>query len=33
MLPMPGTLSVDHLKENLAALKIELSDADFQALR
>jgi pyridoxine 4-dehydrogenase len=33
MLPIPGTLSLDHLKENLAALEIELSDADFQALR
>jgi pyridoxine 4-dehydrogenase len=33
MLPIPGTLSVDHLKENLAALEIELSDVDFEALR
>jgi pyridoxine 4-dehydrogenase len=33
MLPIPGTLSLDHLKENLAALEIELSDAEFQALR
>src|SRR5262245_56959343 len=33
MLPIPGTLSLDHLKENLAALEIELSEADFQALR
>jgi pyridoxine 4-dehydrogenase len=33
MLPIPGTLSLEHLKENLAALEIELSDADFQALR
>jgi pyridoxine 4-dehydrogenase len=33
MLPIPGTLSVDHLNENLAALEIELNDADFQALR
>lgn len=33
MLPIPGTLSLDHLHENLAALEIELSDADFQALR
>jgi aryl-alcohol dehydrogenase-like predicted oxidoreductase len=33
MLPIPGTLSLDHLNENLAALEIELSDADFQALR
>lgn len=33
MLPIPGTLSLDHLKENLAALKIDLSDAEFEALR
>ena len=33
MLPIPGTLSLDHLRENLAALEIELDDADFQALR
>jgi pyridoxine 4-dehydrogenase len=33
MLPIPGTLSLDHLKENLAALEIELSEAEFQALR
>ena len=33
MLPIPGTLSLDHLKENLAALEIELDDADFEALR
>jgi aryl-alcohol dehydrogenase-like predicted oxidoreductase len=33
MLPIPGTLSLDHLNENLAAPQIELSDADFQALR
>jgi aryl-alcohol dehydrogenase-like predicted oxidoreductase len=32
MLPIPGTLSFDHLKQNLAALEIELSDADFDAL-
>jgi pyridoxine 4-dehydrogenase len=32
-LPIPGTLSLDHLKENLAALEIELSDADRQVLR
>lgn len=31
-LPIPGTLSLEHLKENLAALEIELSDADFRAL-
>jgi pyridoxine 4-dehydrogenase len=33
MLPIPGTLSLDHLRKNLAALEIELDDADFQALR
>ena len=33
MLPIPGTLSPDHLKENLAALEIELSEAEFDALR
>jgi pyridoxine 4-dehydrogenase len=32
MLPIPGTRSLEHLKENLAALEIELSDAEFQAL-
>ena len=33
MLPIPGTLSLDHLKQNVAALKIELTDAEFEALR
>jgi pyridoxine 4-dehydrogenase len=33
MLPIPGTLSLEHLKQNLAALEIELSDAEFQALQ
>ncbi len=33
MLPIPGTLSPAHLKENVAAAKIELTDAEFQALR
>ena len=32
MLPIPGTLSIDHLRQNLAALEIELSDADLDAL-
>ena len=32
MLPIPGTLSIDHLKQNLAALEIELSESEFQAL-
>ena len=33
MLPIPGTLSIEHLKENLAALEIELSDDEFLALQ
>lgn len=33
MLPIPGTLSPEHLKENLAALQIELTAAEFEALR
>ena len=33
MLPIPGTLSLDHLKQNVGALKIELTDAEFDALR
>ncbi len=33
MLPIPGTLSIGHLRENLAAVDIELSDAEFEALR
>ena len=33
MLPIPGTLSLDHLKENVAASKIELTDAEFETLR
>ncbi|MBZ0295674.1 MAG: aldo/keto reductase [Anaerolineae bacterium] len=32
MLPIPGTSSVDHLEENVAAAAIELSDEDFNAL-
>jgi pyridoxine 4-dehydrogenase len=32
MLPIPGTLSLEHLKENLAALEIELSAGDFERL-
>jgi aryl-alcohol dehydrogenase-like predicted oxidoreductase len=31
-LPIPGTLSPQHLEENLAALEIELSEAEFEAL-
>jgi aryl-alcohol dehydrogenase-like predicted oxidoreductase len=33
MLPIPGTLSLEHLKEDLAALQLELTDAEFEALR
>jgi pyridoxine 4-dehydrogenase len=32
MLPIPGTLSIEHLRENLAALEIELSDEEFDRL-
>jgi hypothetical protein len=32
MLPIPGTLSIEHLRENLAALEIGLSDDEFEAL-
>jgi pyridoxine 4-dehydrogenase len=32
-LPIPGTLSLEHLKENLAALEIELSNDEFEVLR
>ena len=32
MLPIPGTLSLEHLQENLAALDIELTDEEYQAL-
>jgi aryl-alcohol dehydrogenase-like predicted oxidoreductase len=32
MLPIPGTLSLEHLKENLAALDIELGEDEFEAL-
>jgi len=33
MLPIPGTLSLEHLKQNLAALHIDLTDAEFETLR
>jgi aryl-alcohol dehydrogenase-like predicted oxidoreductase len=33
MLPIPGSLSLEHVKENLAAASIELSQAEFEALR
>jgi pyridoxine 4-dehydrogenase len=32
MLPIPGTLSIEHLRENLGALAIELTDDEFDAL-
>jgi aryl-alcohol dehydrogenase-like predicted oxidoreductase len=32
ILPIPGTLSLDHLRENLSALELELSDSDYEAL-
>ena len=32
VLPIPGTLSLQHARENLAALQIELSDEDFATL-
>ena len=33
MLPIPGTLSLEHLRENVAALQIELSEEEYEALR
>jgi aryl-alcohol dehydrogenase-like predicted oxidoreductase len=32
IVPIPGTLSVEHLRDNLAALEIELSDEERRAL-
>jgi aryl-alcohol dehydrogenase-like predicted oxidoreductase len=32
MLPIPGTLSIEHLRDNLAALELELSDEDVATL-
>lgn len=32
MLPIPGTLSLAHVRENLGALEITLTDAEFEAL-
>jgi pyridoxine 4-dehydrogenase len=32
MLPIPGTLSRDHVRENFAALEVELDDEEFRAL-
>jgi pyridoxine 4-dehydrogenase len=28
VLPIPGTLSIEHVRENLAALELDLGDAD-----
>jgi pyridoxine 4-dehydrogenase len=33
MLPIPGTLSVAHIEENVAAMRIALSDDEFETLR
>jgi aryl-alcohol dehydrogenase-like predicted oxidoreductase len=33
VLPIPGTLSLEHLRENLGALEVELTDDEFEALR
>jgi pyridoxine 4-dehydrogenase len=32
ILPIPGSLSIEHVRENLAALELELSDEDYEAL-
>ncbi len=32
MLPIPGTLSIEHVRENLGALEVELSDEQFERL-
>jgi pyridoxine 4-dehydrogenase len=32
MLPIPGTLSLEHLRQNLAALEIELDEGEYEAL-
>ncbi len=31
MLPIPGTLTLEHLKENLGAQDVELTDSEFRA--
>jgi aryl-alcohol dehydrogenase-like predicted oxidoreductase len=33
ILPIPGTLSLEHLRENLAAAEIQLTDDEFETLR
>ena len=32
VVPIPGTLSIEHVRENIAALDVELTDAEFAAL-
>jgi len=32
VLPIPGTLSLEHLKENLAAGRIDLDEEEFASL-
>lgn len=32
VLPIPGTLSLEHVRENLGALAIEFSDEEYEAL-
>jgi pyridoxine 4-dehydrogenase len=32
ILPIPGSLSIEHVKENLAAPDLDLSDAEFDLL-
>jgi aryl-alcohol dehydrogenase-like predicted oxidoreductase len=32
MVPIPGTLSLEHVEENLAALEIELTDDQMEEL-
>jgi aryl-alcohol dehydrogenase-like predicted oxidoreductase len=32
MLPIPGSLSIEHVRENVAALDIELSDDELATL-
>lgn len=32
IVPIPGTLSLEHLRENLGALQVDLSDEEFDAL-
>lgn len=32
LLPIPGTLSIEHLRENVGALEVELSDEQFERL-